>query len=912
MTPEAKARLNIDKKLIELGYIIQDMKDFNPNVSLGVVVREFPVKNGNEKGSIDYLIFINKEAVGVIEAKASNKGENLTTTEEQTKKYAHSNLLYLNKKPNLRFIYEGTDFITYFTDYKDKKYRSREVFTFHKPETLQKWLLEENTLRNNLKNLPSLNEKDFRRCQVNAILNLEKSFSENKARALIQMATGAGKTFTAITSVYRLLKHAKATRILFLVDTKNLGEQAEEAFKKYKPNDDARLFPELYNVVRLNSSFIPKNTHICISTIQRMYSILCNKEMDESLELESMNEQSLTGKPKEVVYNAKYPPEFFDFIIIDECHRSIYNIWQQVLDYFDSFLIGLTATPDNRTFAFFNENIVSEYTHEQAVIDDVNVGRDGTFLIKTEISEKGACILKQVVQKRNRLSREKRWEQSDEDINYKPSQLDKDVVNPSQIRNIIRQFKESAFTILFPNRKELPKTLIFAKTDSHADDIIKIVREEFGESNEFCKKITYNSKEDPKSVLSSFRNDFNPRIAVTVDMIATGTDVKPLECLVFMRDVRSKNYFEQMLGRATRTLDKENLAKVSPSASERKLGYILVDAVGVTASQKSSSRQLERKPGVSLKNLLMSVALGEKEEDTLTSLSSRLLKLDKVLTKKEQEECFKFQNISLSTIAENLLNAFDEDCINAKVLKDGSDIVTAQEKLLDTAVTPLYDPKLRDFILNSRKAHDQIIDNVNIDKVTFADWDSKNEEEANKTIESFKNFIEENKDTIEALSIIYSQSYKNRALTFEMIEELYNILCSHNLSSEKLWKAYEIKFSINSKKSHKKIENKLIDIISLIRFELGQSEELKTFSSEVNTRFKNWTFKENSGNKQFTPEQMEWLRMIKDHIIMSIRIDKEDFDYSPFNARGGLAKFYELFGEDYQKILDTINYALVA
>lgn len=918
MTPEAKARIEIDKKLIAVGYLLQDMNEFNPAASLGVAVREFPT----ESGPVDYLLFINKIPIGVIEAKATDKGESLTSVADQSKRYAESGLKYIKTIPYIRFAYEATDLITHFCDYDDMKFRSREIFTFHKPETLEKWMQESDTLRNRLKTFPSFNQTGFRACQTEAILNLEKSFNDSRPRALIQMATGAGKTYTAITSVYRLLKVSKAKRILFLVDTKNLGEQAEEEFRKYKPYDDARLFPELYNVCRLNSSYIPQDTHVCISTIQRMYSILRGEELDESAEIESLNEQNLQSRPKEVVYNNKYPIEFFDFIVIDECHRSIYNLWQQVLDYFDAFLIGLTATPDSRTLGFFNENIVSEYTHEQAVIDDVNVGREGTYIIETEIGKKGGSILKQIVEKRNRLSRKKRWEQLDEDLNYIPTQLDRDIVNPSQIRNVIKSFKNSIITDIFPGRNEVPKTLIFAKTDSHADDIIKIVREEFGEGNEFCKKITYGSEEDPKSILTAFRNDFYPRIAVTVDMIATGTDVKPIECLVFMRDVRSKNYFEQMLGRATRTLNKEDLQKVSPSAPERKMGYVIIDAVGVTKSQKTTSRQLERNPNVSLKDLMMSVVLGAHDDDTLTSLASRLIKLDKVLTHGEKQKCTELSGgIPLKGISENLLNAFDEDVITATAqqlfsLSKGDEPTeeqykAASESLVQKAVEPIYQPKLREFLINARKAHDQVIDNVNIDKVTFAGWDSDHEANAEQTIHTFRHFIEENKDEIAALSVIYSSSYKTRPLTFKMIEELYEAIQKppYNLSNAKLWAAYSIK---KPHKVKKRVEEKLADIISLIRFELGQADELTLFSSDVALRFQSWVFHKNAGHGQFTDEQMDWLRLIRDHIAVSAHIEKDDLDYTPFSAKGGLGKFYKLFGDGYEEILIEMNETLVA
>jgi len=541
--PEQIARDNIDKQLTECGWIIQDKKHINLTAGLGVAVTEYQT----DVGSADYILFVAGKPVGVIEAKAEEKGFQLIQAEDQSKDYAHSKLKYLDNDP-LPFVYKSTGTLTRFTDYRDPKPRSGPVFAFHRPETFQEWLKHGNSLRRRVSDIPSLQTAGLRDCQIVAINNLEDSFRRNQPKALIQMATGSGKTFTAITAIYRLLTYAKAKRVLFLVDTKNLGEQAEQEFMAYMPNDDNRKFSELYGVHRLKSSFVPTDNQVYISTIQRLYAILKEEELDEKAEETNPGEIKWEKRqPIPVGYNPKLPMEFFDFVVIDECHRSIYNLWKQVLDYFDAFLVGLTATPDNRTFGFFNQNIVSEYTHEEAVIDKVNVGSD-VYLIETEITRKGSVIWKgQYVDHRERLTRKKRWEQLDEDVVYSQTELDDKVVNPNQIRTVIRTFKEH-LPEMFPDRTdakgefEVPKTLIFAKTDSHADDIIQIVREEFGEENRFCKKITYNS-EDPKSTLAQFRNDYHPRIAVTVDMIATGTDVKPLECILFMRDVKSRNYF---------------------------------------------------------------------------------------------------------------------------------------------------------------------------------------------------------------------------------------------------------------------------------------------------------------------------------------------------------------------------------
>ena len=574
----------------------------------------------------------------------------------------------------------------------------------------------------------------------------------------------------------------------------------------------------------------------------------------------------------------------------------------------------MTATPDNRTFAFFNENIVSEYPREQAIIDGVNVGED-IFLIETQVGKNGAHLMKQLIEYRDRLSRAKRWKQLDEDVDYKPTQLDRDIVNPSQIRTVIRSFKDNLFTTLFPRRKEVPKTLIFAKTDSHADDIIQIVREEFGEGNDFCRKITY-SADNPESVLSSFRNDYNPRIAVTVDMIATGTDVKPIECLIFMRDVRSKNYFEQMKGRGTRVLSKEDLQKVTPSATENKDHFVIVDAVGVTKSKKSDTRPLERKPTVSMKELMMNVALGAKDEDTLTSLANRVIRLNSQMSPAERKQFEAKVGTAAGSVAENLLNAFDEDVLTAKAQADtGSAEVTeeqlkqAQKELIQAAVAPFHDPDVRDYIENVRRSHDQIIDNTNIDSVLFAGFDTQQEENADRILATFHEFIEENKDEIIALRIIYNESYKDRPMAIEQLKELYGKLKAKGITVERLWDCYAIKKPDKVKRG---TMAQLTDLISIIRFEMGYTDNLSPFADKVNYNFMQWTFKRNAGHIQFTEEQMEWLRLIKDHIATSLSILPEDLDLTPFDKKGGLLGFYESFGDDYEVILNEMNRELVA
>ena len=547
MTPESQARLKIDQLLTDAGWIIQDYKQINLGASLGIAVREYPLKSG----FVDYLLIINRKAAGVIEAK--KVGIPLSGVETQSDNYSFQLPPKLNchRKP-LPFLYESTGVETYFTDNRDPDFCSRKVFSFHKPETLLECLGQSDTLRRRLQLLPEIDTEDLRECQKEAIAGLFNSLKHNRPRALIQMATGVGKTYTSVSFIYWLIKLAGAKRVLFLVDRKNLGEQTQKEFQQYVTPDDGRKFTELYNVQLLTSNTIDPVNKVCITTIQRLYSMLRGEA-----EFEAENEES-NQQPKDVVYNSKIPLETFDFIVTDECHRSIYNVWRQVLEYFDAFIIGLTATPSLQTFGFFNQNLVMEYPHERAVADGVNVGYE-VYRIRTQITEQGSTIESGFyVDTRNRQTRAMRWQQLDEELSYGGRQLDKSVVAIDQIRTVIRTFKQRLFSEIFPGRTEIPKTLIFAKDDSHAEDIVRIVREEFGKGNEFCKKITYRTTgEKTEDLIASFRNSFNPRIVVTVDMISTGTDIKPLECLIFLRDVKSRIYFEQMKGREPARLTRQ-------------------------------------------------------------------------------------------------------------------------------------------------------------------------------------------------------------------------------------------------------------------------------------------------------------------------------------------------------------------
>ncbi len=944
ITPEDRARENIDHLLQAAGWIVQHKKETNLSAGRGVAVREFPLKSGH--GEADYLLFVDSVPIGVVEAK--REGETLTGVELQTTKYSEGipTNLTAPRRP-LPFQYQSTGVETRFTNLLEPDARSRQVFAFHLPDTLDQWLARElqhpgSTVRAKLCNLPPLITDGLRPAQITAIRNLEKSLAEGRPRALIQMASGGGKTYTACNFIYRLIKHADARRVLFLVDRSNLGRQTLKEFQQFRTPEEHRAFTELYNVQHMQSNKLDDVARVCITTIQRLYAMLRGVELDPAAEEQSGFDAALLQKePVPVEYNPRLPIETFDFIVTDECHRSIYNLWRQVLEYYDAFIIGLTATPSKQTFGFFNQNLVMEYNHERAVADNVNVPFD-VYRIRTLVSEQGSIINAGFyVDKRDRETRKVRWEKLDEDLTYDARQLDRFVVTPDQIRTITRTFKERLFTEIFPGRTEVPKTLIFAKDDSHADDIVQIVREEFGKGNDFAQKITYrtgtarvvtkktneqgqeveevtwvNTGIKPEDLLSSFRNSYNPRIAVTVDMIATGTDIKPLEIVFFMRSVRSRGFFEQMKGRGTRTISADDLQAVTPDARS-KTHFVIVDAVGLCEEEMSDTKPLEKKRTVSFEKILEAVSFGNREPDVLSSLASRLARLDHQLTDDDRKVLRETAGQPLSNITRGLVEALDPDvqADAARAATGGAEpsadqVAQAAAKLLADAAKPIAaNPKLRLALAEIRRSYEQTIDKITKDELLSAGLDPAAREKAQSMVRSFEEFIEQHKDEITVLQILYSRPYRQR-LTFKEIKELAETIerPPRAWTPERLWHAYE---ALDRSKVRGSGGRVLTDIVSLVRFAIHQQDELYPFEDDVNARFARWIAQQESNGREFTDEQRQWLEAIRDHVATSLTIEADDFEYEPFVQRGGLGKAYQVFGKDLEPILKELNEVLV-
>lgn len=921
MTPEVLARQQIDQLLQHAGWEVQDRARMSlfGRPGRGVALREAVMTTGEA----DYLLLVDGRALGVIEAKRT--GHTLSHVEEQSGRYAvglpPGIKPWLPGRP-LPFRYESTGVETFFTNGLDPEPRSRPVFAFHRPATLAEWADEPQTLRARLRQMPPLITDALWPPQIEAIRNLEASLAQDRPRALVQMATGSGKTFTAVNFVYRLIRHADARRVLFLVDRNNLGRQAHTEFTNFITPDDGRKFEDLYNIQHLTGKTIDPVNRVVISTIQRLYAMLRDEELEEDADLGSTYELEERGRlesaARTVSFTGRLPIEQFDFIIIDECHRSIYTVWRQVLEYFDASLIGLTATPGKQTIGFFRQNMVSEYTHEMAVADGINVAGD-VYRIRTRIGDEGSTVeAGYYVDRLDKLTRARRAELLDEDLTYTADQLDRNVASESQIRTVIRAFRDALFTELYPDRTDqvVPKTLIFAKDDNHAETIVRVAREEFAKGNDFCQKITYRAERNPEDILKDFRNSYNPRIAVTVDMIATGTDVRAIEILLFMRQVRSRGYFEQMRGRGTRIISSDDLQAVTRDA-RHKTHFILIDAVGlVEAGMAETTRTLERKRSVPFKQLLEGIAFGADDEDTVSSLAGRLARLQHELTAADESRIREATGgRDMAGLIGLLFDALDPDRQIAQARAAGypapgeAEIEAAAAELRGIAVAPFRDsPDLRQALLTAQGRNEIIIDTVSADEVTVKGFDAAATDRLRKTVDDFRQFIEANKDEIAALQILYNEPYGRARPTRAQLKELAAALHRppHLWTEAALWNAYA---AVERDRVRGAGETRVLtDLVALVRHALEPDGQLTPYPAQVRARYEAWLAAGERAGKRFTPEQRWWLDKIAETIGLNLRVEPADFEIDgEFVNRGGRWGAMEALGPEWRAVLEEMN-----
>jgi type I restriction enzyme R subunit len=913
LAAEQRARVLIDAQLSAAGWSVQDRGSEQLIGNAGVAVREAVMAPGH--GRVDYLLYVERRVVGVIEAKP--EGTTLSGVEWQSAMYATGLPATHAKRAivvdgRLPFVFEASGSETHFTNGYDPDPRARRLFSFPRPQTLARLVRDAvedpaaPTWRAKVNHLPALDTAPLRPAQIDAITGLEQSLVEQRfSRSLIQMATGAGKTYTAVTAAYRLLKHAGFTRVLFLVDRNNLADQTLAEFGNYRTPDDGRRFTELYTVDKLSSAGMLASSNVVISTIQRVHRVLSGGEAPD------YDDPALDGwtpdAPVTVNYSAALPPETFDLIVVDEAHRSIYGVWRSVLEYFDAHVVGLTATPGKQTFAFFQQNLVSEYTYPQSVADRVNVDFD-IYRIRTEKTEQGGTIeADTVVPVVDRRTRKERYETLDDDLDYTPTQLDRAVTARGQIRTVLETFRDRLFTEIFPGRSTVPKTLIFCKDDAHAEEVVTAVREIFGKGNDFAAKITYAAK-DPKGHLQAFRTSASLRIAVTVDMIATGTDVKPLECVFFLRDVRSAQYFEQMKGRGARTIAPADFQAVTPDA-EVKTRFVIVDAVGVT-EHDFVEPPLNRDKSISLKKLLDRTGTLTITEAETATLASRLAALELQLTPDERTELDTVAGRPLRDVIRGLIDAVDPD-IQASALANtpGADRDDIIADLVEKAVEPLAaNPELRARILELRQSHDRVIDE-NADTLIDA-YGVVDPDRAQTIVESWRAYLDEHRSEITAIELLAEA--RARAIPFTSIKELADRIARppHNWTIDIVWAAYE---TVDAGRVRHNDHHRLTDLVSLLRYTLGADDELVPYADRVRERYAGWLAQQEQAGATYSPVERWWLDHIADVISASAGITDDDLDTAPFTERGGIdGAIRDLGGQRAVDLLHTLNEELTA
>ena len=850
MTPEEKARQNIDRLFSDAGWSVVDRLHYTPNLSAAAITEGLLC--GNLEA--DYLLFIDGKAVGVLEAKKEDTDVSSIAVVRQAENYTYKvpNWYQTWAKP-LPIIYLSNGKTVLFKNSSDPAAEYQEINRIHSPKEICRML----GINNFFGGLPTLKRKGLRDCQFEAITNLEQSFRSGENRALMVLATGAGKTYTACLAAYRFLSYTPMRRILFLVDRNNLGKQAEGEFGMFRLTENGDAFNTIYSVNRLKSASIPEDTNVVISTIQRLFSLLSGQEIEDVDNDENPEEPSSVV---DIPENAKLPKDFFDLIIIDECHRSIYGNWRKVLEYFSTArMIGLTATPVPETEAFFNFNRVINYTLEKSIVDGVNVDYR-IYRIKTEATESGGAI-----KKGDKVTEETRYNGTvksiteKEDRTYTKTELNRSIVNPAQIKLILETYRDAIYSEMYPGREPdmnfIPKTLIFALNDAHASNIVQIAKEVFGRNDDqFVQKITYSAG-DSNELIRHFRNDKEFRIAVTVTLVATGTDVKPLEVVMFMRDVESEPLYIQMKGRGVRTIGDEQLQAVTPNADSKDI-FFLVDAVGVTEHEKTIAPPgTETNQIISLKELLEKITHGLVEDELLRLLAGRLSRIHNKANIEQQSHFAALAGEPMKDIASRIYAAFENNSLPPFVdINDPNN----ERKALVRSIT--NSPQAREYllILNAgflttlQPGEDTIISQ------------GFSVEEATENVKSFEDYIEAHRDGLEALRIIYNNG--GEPLTYNMLKDLQQKLLLENVRFNPLllWNHYALLQPKNvTRLSSKDERDAMTNIIQLVRFGYHQTEKLNSLLTTATQYYNLWC---GQSQNSYSDKQKEIVRGVIDYI----------------------------------------------
>ena len=870
MLPEEKARVKIDKQLRNVGWCIVSRNEYLPNST--VAVKEALMVGNTES---DYLLFIDGKAIAVVEAKREENplGDDV---KKQAEDYAVSPqswyALWFEKLIPLVYMANGNKI--YFKNMLVEDSEYEELSQMHSP----KKMLQMVGKKSEYGVLPLLEKRGLRDCQYNAEIKFEESLKLGNKKNLAVLATGSGKTYLACLASYRLLNYTSTKRILFLVDRNNLARQTETEFSLFDRTENQMRMGDLYTINRLKKETDIKSD-IVISTIQKLFAVLTGQDIQESNEdaedeIAKNDEEKDNNEVVELGDDLKLPPDYFQLIIVDECHRSIYGKWKKVLDYFSSAtVLGLTATPTPEAYAYFNNNIIEQYTYDDSVVDGVNVP-PRIYRIITDVTEHGGTIEKgsKVIETAKRSGKSE-THNAQTTVEYGSTELDRSIVNKSQIREVLMAYKKAIYEDLYPEREKkweyIPKTLIFAKSDSHATDIVEIAKEVFKtefENDElpenFVQKITYSSG-DSNALIRELRTEKDFRIAVTVTLVATGTDVKPLEVVLFMKDVHSDVLYTQMKGRGCRVISDDKLKEVTPNADTKECYYI-VDAVGVTESEKNIPKPgagQGPKRALSLEHLLERLAHNEVSDDNLMLLRDYCSTINRryeesVLFSRHLDYFITNYGFAPRKLANDINTAFAEGTLVEYI--DPSHDNTERMALIYCLIGNL---QARNKLLEMQRGY--MVESDDRDKVLYAGF---SKESARTYIENFEKYLEDNKDSIEALRIIYNS--EDIVITHEMLIELRDRLLaeSRQYGVYQIWKNYKILDEQGDVEvlDGKENVNALTNLIQIVRYAYKKNSKL---TSLINGYAQRFTLYCGQAQRVLTEDQKDSMQQIAEYII---------------------------------------------
>lgn len=872
MTPEEKARVKIDKQLISAGWDIVSRNEYVPQSTSAV---KEALMQGNTES--DYLLFVDDKAIAVVEAKREENplGEDV---QAQAEGYALNpqkwyGLWFPNKIP---LVYLANGKKIYFKNMLKPDIDYVELSEMHSP----KKMLQLVGKTSEYGALPRLEKRGLRDCQYRAEIEFEKSIKAGKKKNLAVLATGAGKTYLACLASYRLLNYTPAKKVLFLVDRNNLARQTESEYSTFDRTEGQQEMSSLYEIKRLRKDNDIK-ADIVISTIQKLFAVLTGNPLppDDSEDAEDEQntaaEEADDNKVIQLGNDLKLPPDYFQLIIVDECHRSIYGKWRAVLDYFSgAHVLGLTATPTPEAYAFFNNNIVEKYTYDDSVVDGVNVPAR-VYRIKTQVTEHGGILQ---VGTNVKETSQKTWEETsyvmEKRVDYGPGVLDRSIINSKQIREVLEAYKKSIYEELYPDRQKkweyVPKTLIFAKDDNHATQIVEVVKQVFGQEFEngvvpehFVQKITYTA-EDSNGLIRDLRTEKEFRIAVTVTLVATGTDVKPLEVVLFMKDVQSDVLYTQMKGRGCRVVDDDRLREVTPNATTKECYYI-VDAVGVTEHEKHipiPGGNGKSKKVFTLEALLEHLAHNELSDDNLWLLRGYCSTINRryennALFGRHLDYFITQFGFAPKAIAFNIQEAFNHDTLPP--FNSPSD---ANTERMDLIADLIYNIPARRKLLEMQRGY-IIQTDEDPDELIYAGF---SKETAKTFIENFEKYLKDNKDSIEALRIIYNSD--DIVITHSMLIDLRDRLLaeSRQYGVYQIWKNYKVLDETGDvdELDVKTNVNALTNLIQIVRFAYKKNQKLVSLIKGYSQRFSLYC---GQVQRILTDDQQEVMKQIAEFVI---------------------------------------------